>query len=668
MGALKTFMSEQDELLHKLEGEQVEVIGDTVDECLKLASKHLRKQIHQLDYIVLKRGKKNFFFGEPYHIRVSILPDDESYDDLIALDKKLTGGSGKLLSTNLKELIVPKNKDGWVCLKNYKSGVWLTIFPPKGEGRRVTQDEVVRRLSHKGITDVNQSLISKSLKEESGEPVRIADSKIKAGMEGKIMVDISADKMKAMVTLIPPKPNGRDLEVSDIVSTLKNSGIRYGIKEEEIKNQVEADTYNIAFLAATGDPPVNGKNASIVYHVRTEKVIEFKEDSFGKVDYRNMDLIENVVVGQLLAEKIPPEKGKWGRDLYNQLLEAKDGVDIQLKQGKGTILSEDRSKLTAEVNGQVLFLNDKLSVETIYRINGDVGNRTGNITFLGSIIITGNIEDNFQVKAAGNIEVYGTVQKAIVEADGDIVIRQGVTGRGEAKIESTSGNIVAKFIQNATVTTDKDVIVQEGIMHSEISAGGKIACQGKRGQIVGGVSKAGNLIVAKVIGSKANPQTDLVVGFNPKISKQIADYEAKKEENKGKLDQIQKSLKTLKARKEADPSSFSEENAAHMVKLEQGGKKLHKRITEYEQEIQTLQNYLEETSEHGKISVEKILFGGVFLRIKNAEYRVKNEIKTKTFYQENGLIKQMPYEDPNPAKADWRKKRSKDKKPSNKVK
>lgn len=664
MGALKTFMSEQEELLQKLESEQVEVIGDTVDDCLKLASKHLGKQIHQLDYIVLKRGKKSLFFGEPYHIRVSILPEDESYEELIALDQKLTGGSGKLLSKDLKELVVPKNKDGWVCLKNFKSGVWLTIFPPKGTGRRVGQEEVVRRISHKGITDVNQNLIAQTLKEQTGEPVRIADSKLKVGMEGKIMLDVAADKMKAFVTLIPAKPHGRDLDVPDVVSTLKNAGIRYGIKEDEIKKQIDSDTYNIAFIAAAGDPPIHGKNATIVYHVRTEKVIEFKEDNFGKVDYRNMDLIENVVVGQLLAEKIPPEKGKWGRDLFNQILEAKDGLDVQLKQGKGTILSEDRSKLTAEVNGQVLFINDKLSVETIYRINGDVGNRTGNVTFLGSIVITGNIEDNFQVKAAGNIEVYGTVQKAIVEADGDIVIRQGITGRGEARIESTSGNVVAKFIQNASVSTDKDIIVQEGIMHSEISAGGKVACQGKRGQIVGGVTKAANIIVAKTIGSKANPQTELIVGFNPKVMKQIHEYESKKDENKKKLDQIQKSLKTLKARKEADPSSFSEENAAHMVKLEQGGKKLAKRVAEYEQEIQTLQNYLEETSEHGKISVEKVLFGGVTLKIKNAEYRSKNEIKSKTFYQENGLIKQMPYEDPNPAKADWRKKRPKEKKSS----
>ncbi|MCE9501290.1 MAG: FapA family protein [Leptospira sp.] len=655
-------MREQEALFEKLEKEQVEVIGDSVEECLRLAAQHLNKKIYELDYIVLKRGKKRLFFSNPYHIRVSVLPEDEAYEDLQALDVKLTGGSGKLLSKDLKELIQPKDRDGWVCLKNYKSGVWLTVFPPLGNGKKVTQDEVVRRLSYKGISDPMQNFVTKAIKEQNGEPVRIADSKIKQGMEGKMMLDISSDKMRAMVTLLPAKPNGKDQEVQDVVNALKNAGIRYGIKEDEIKKQIELDKYNTSFIAAAGDPPVNGKNAYIVYHVRTSKQINFKEDASGKVDYRDLDLIENVVVGQLLAEKILAEKGKWGRDLFNKVLEARDGVDVPLKQGKGTILSEDRTKLTAEVNGQVLF-TDKLSVETVYRINGDVGIRTGNVTFLGSIVITGNVEDNYQVKAAGNVEIYGTVQKALIEADGDIVIRQGVTGRGEARIESTGGNVVAKFIQNAKVLTEKDVIVQEGILHSEVSAGGKILCKGKRGQIVGGTLRAGSLIAAKVIGSTATPQTELIVGLNPKALKQIHEYDIKKDENQKKLDQVSKSIKTLKAKKEADPAGFTADNAAHLTKMEAGAKKLEKRIAEYESEIQSLQTYLEETSDYGKISVEKTLFGGVTLKIKAAEYRSRNEIKKRTFYQENGLIKQLPWEDPDPSNNDWRRKRGTKKPP-----
>jgi uncharacterized protein (DUF342 family) len=656
MSIADIFTEELNELDRK-EKEEVEVIGESIEECLLLAAQHFNRKQHELDYRVIKRGKKRLFFSEPFHIRVTIVGEDDILSELEDLDEKLTGGSGKLTSKDLREIIEPKDKDGKVIVKIYRSGIFLTVVPPIGNGRKPKIDDVSKRLSYRGVSQVDQDQIKKVLAEASGKAVLISTQKPKMNMEASLVTDVSSDQMRANVTLIPAKPMGRDLEVMDVVNALKSIGVIYGIKEDLIKQYLDDEKYNIPFAAAEGDIPVNGKNAEVKYHVRTVKSINFREDSSGRVDYKDLDLIENVVVGQLLAEKIPPQPGKMGRNLYGMLLPANDGKDIELKQGKGTILSEDRMRLTAEVNGQVLYVSGRLSVETIYRINGDVGIKTGNVTFLGSIVITGNVEDNFQVKAAGNIEIFGTVQKSIVEADGDIIVRQGITGREEARIESTNGNIIAKFIQNATIITDKDIIVQEGIMHSNLMAGGRVMCKGKRAQIVGGVIQATKLISAKVIGSQANPSTELIVGNNPKIQKQINEYESKKAENQSKLDQITKTLKTLQARKESDPASFTTENENQLQKLDAGSKKLEKRIEEYREEIQTLTAYMEEQSAHGRVSVEKILHGGVTLRIKNAEFKVKNEVRSKTFIEENGQIRQMPYEDPDGEKKDWRKKR-----------
>jgi uncharacterized protein len=656
MSVTNIFQEELQELDRK-EKEEVEVIGDSIEECLRLASEHFNRKLHELDYRVIKRGKRKLFFSEPFHIRVTIVPEDDILSELEDLDQKLTGGSGKLTSKELRDVIEPKDKDGRAIVKIFRSGIFLTVYPPVGNGKVVSLDEIAKRLSYRGVSQLEQSKIKKIMDEKKGEPVLISNQKPKNNMEASLVTDISSDQMRANVTLIPAKPMGRDLEVQDVVNALKSIGVIYGIKEDEIKRYLDEEKFNIPFAAAEGDVPANGKNAEIRYHVRTERSINFREDASGRVDYKDLDLIENVVVGQLLAEKIPAQPGKMGRNLYGMLLPANDGKDVELRQGKGTILSEDRTKLTAEVNGQVLYASGRLSVETVYRINGDVGIKTGNVTFLGSIIITGNVEDNFQVKASGNIEIFGTVQKSVVEADGDIIVRQGITGREEARIESTNGNIIAKFIQNATVITDKDIIVQEGIMHSNLMAGGKVSCQGKRAQIVGGVVQATKLVHAKVIGSQANPTTEIIVGNNPKIQKQIQEYESKKSENQSKMDQITKTQKTLQARKDSDPASFTQENEAHLQKLEAGIKKLAKRISEYEEEIQTLTAYMEELSAHGKVSVAKTLHGGVTLKIKNAEFKVKNEVKSKTFLEENGQIRQLPYEDPEGEKKDWRKKR-----------
>ncbi|WP_078128860.1 FapA family protein [Leptospira alexanderi] len=658
MGSLIPFLEDQGRELDRIQKEQVEVYGDTLENSLRLASKHFKKQIHELDYVVLKRGKKKLFGHEPWHIRVSILPEDTFLDELTELDQKLTGGSGKLVSKDLKEFIQPKDRDGKALVQILRNGVYLTVFPPLGEGRFVDVDDVSKKLMLKGVSGEDNKLVRKIIKEAKGESVLISEQKPRSGMEAKLILDISSDKMKAKVTILPPRPGGRDFEVRDIVNQLKNAGVKYGFKEEEIQKKLEDEFFNQPFIAAEGDYPINGKNAQVIYHVRTSKNVSFREDEAGRVDFKDLDLIENVVVGQLLAEKIPAEKGKYGRTLFNELLPAKDGADTDLKQGKGTILSEDRSKLTAEVNGQVLFATGRLSVETVYRVNGDIGIKTGNVTFLGSIVITGNVEDNYSVKAAGNIEIYGTVQKARVEADGDIIIRQGISGREEAHIESTGGNVIAKFIQSATVITEKDVLVQEGILHSFVSAGGKVLCNGKRGQIVGGTVRASELIAARSIGSSANPATELVVGIDPKVLKQIADYESKMHESQAKHEQVFKSLKTLQARKESDPASFTEEHENQLGKMQKAVEKLDSRIKEFETEINNLKNYMEEKSSYGRISIEKVLYGGVTMRIRNSDFKTRNEIKNKTFVEENGMIRQVPYEDPEPDKKDWRKKRN----------
>ncbi|MBK8395025.1 MAG: FapA family protein [Leptospiraceae bacterium] len=656
MSKLKSVLFEEESALEKLEKEQVEVIGDTIDESLRLAARHFGKEIYQLDYEVLERGKKSLFFSQPFRIRVFIANHEDNIHELEGLDKKLTGGSGKLLSKELKNLIVPKDVDGWVSIKYYRHGLYMMEMPPIGNGKPANSQDVLKRLAMRGIALPSEAAVQKFLATKSTEYVRMGEAKLKPFAEAGAKVEVSDDNMKAFITLLPPKPGGRDLEVQDVIYELKKEDIVYGIKEDVIREALLAEKYNEPFVAAAGDPPLHGKNAQIVYHVRTEKKVVLKEDANGKVDYKDLDLIENVVVGQLLAEKTPPEKGKYGRDLFNQMLEAKDGQDVPLNQGKGTILSEDKMKLTAEVNGQVIFAEDRLSVETVYRISGDVSMRTGNVTFLGSIVITGNIEDNFQVKASGNIEIYGTVQKAQVEADGDIIIRQGVTGRGEARIESTGGNVVSKFLQDAIVITDKDVIVQEAIMNCDVSAGGKVVCNGKKANILGGRIKAGLLISAKNIGSPANPTTELIVGVNPKYLKQVEDYTFKKKEAMDKLEILYKSHKTLLARQESDPASFTEENVIYLGKLEVGVKKLEKRIAEYDKEIQLVNSYMEQVGDQGKVYFEKKMYGGVSVRIKNAEpYKIKNELQAKTLFLSEGKIQMKAYADPDNEKGETRR-------------
>ena len=83
-------------------------------------------------------------------------------------------------------------------------------------------------------------------------------------------------------------------------------------------------------------------------------MINLKEDDEGNIDFKNISVIENVVAGQLLAEKISSEEGEVGINIFNQHISANNGKDVTLRAGKGTVLKENGNKLFAETNGQVL--------------------------------------------------------------------------------------------------------------------------------------------------------------------------------------------------------------------------------------------------------------------------------------------------------------------------
>ena len=179
MSKLKSVMFEEESALEKLEKEQVEVIGDTIDESLRLAAKHFGKEIYQLDYEVIERGKKSLFFSQPFRIRVFIANHEDNIHELEGLDKKLTGGSGKLLSKELKNLIVPKDVDGWVSIKYYRHGLYMLEIPPVGNGKPANAADVIKRLNMRGITPPTEAAIQKFLATKSTEYMRMGEAKLK---------------------------------------------------------------------------------------------------------------------------------------------------------------------------------------------------------------------------------------------------------------------------------------------------------------------------------------------------------------------------------------------------------------------------------------------------------------------------------------------------------
>ncbi|HPP95373.1 MAG TPA: FapA family protein [Spirochaetota bacterium] len=646
MPSLKDLFMEIDSAISEENSDNsLEVYADSVKQALELAAKELNVDISALDYEIVEKGTKGFFgIGRlPYRIIVTpIKLSTVEMTELDELDSKFSGSHIPGIS------LQKEDSDGIYKIRVTKNGVMLKVIPPRGNGAKVAPESVENKLYEMRISKFDKSAIAKAVKNARSEWIKVGDWVPNPNYDGTLRVEVTDDEMKAYVYFNPPRFNGRHMDYDDVIEALRNAGVVTGIKEKEINDYLEEMDYRRPLLAAEGQYPRNGRDAYIEYKVRVDKSrVQFEEDDSGKVDFRNLELLENVVAGQLLAVKVPAEEGIPGRTITNRVIPAKSGKDTSIKYGKGTILSEDGTELTAEINGQVVFKLGRISVEPVYVVGGDVSLETGNIVFLGSVIVQGSVLDNFEVKAAGNVEVKGTVQKANIEAEGDIIVHQGISGKEEARVESTGGSIFAKFVQNSNLIAEKNVVVPEGILHSNVDAGEKIYSIGRRAKIAGGVIRAGDEVNARFLGAEGATRTIIRVGINPKILQQMDDLQKIKDELENELTKLRLDIKTLTTQKRNAGGKLADEKEKLLTEMTEREAKQSERFDEVNSELEELNSYISMLEHKGKVCAERIAYPGVEIYIKDKDFKIRDNYTHVTFKLEGGEIHISDYEPPD---------------------
>lgn len=454
-----------------------------------------------------------------------------------------------------------------------------------------------------------------------------------------IEIELSNNEMTATLSLIPPK-GGKMVSIEEIMEELQSKGIEYGINKDKISEIISHRIFNTPIEIATGLPPKDGEDGKINYFFDTKKSLKPKILEDGTVDHYNLGLVINVTKGQQLAEVIPPSKGIPGMTVTGKTVKARDGREARIRVGKNVVISEDGLKAFADIDGQPVLYNDKLSVLPILEIKGDVGPATGNIDFLGGVIVMGNVKSGFAIKASQDLEVYGIVEAAEVEVGGNIMIRRGVQGRGKGILKAGQ-DFTAKYIENASVEAGNNIIIAEAAMHSNLLAGKDIRLEGKKGLIVGGTAKAGEKLIAKTIGSPMSTYTELEVGINPKLKgdyQNICNQLATLEADINKIEQTISVLQRLKEKNMLTP-----DKQILLDKVILAGESLKNQQAELKNEKERL-DLIMSYSSRAKISASNVCYPGVNIVIGNASLKVRDKITHVTFYNYEGQIKFGPFE------------------------
>lgn len=391
---------------------------------------------------------------------------------------------------------------------------FIRLFPPVDGGEPISVEELRDYLLAKGFP-VDVVFLKKVLDTVSDEPkdVKISDKK-EIPISESVNIRISEDKMTVIGRFYPFSSAGAAFTMEDIVSELKFHGVRFGIEENEISRFLSDKHYCTDYILATGKRPTAGTDASIEYFFNTNPNLKPKLNDDGTVDFFSLSAISKVTEGQILAKLTPEVPGEEGISVVGEVIKPREVRKLILKYGKNIEASEDELTIKSLVNGHASLVGGKVFVSEVYEVS-DVDASTGNIDYTGNVCVLGNVKAGFVLKATGNVEVRGVVEGALIEATGNVSIARGMNGMGKGAILA-GGNVVAKFLENTTVSAD-GYVHSEAILHSKVSAKGDVEVTGKKGFITGGIVRAEGIVSAKTIGSTMGVDTEIEVGLDPSL-------------------------------------------------------------------------------------------------------------------------------------------------------
>jgi hypothetical protein len=310
------------------------------------------------------------------------------------------------------------------------------------------------------------------------------------------------------------------------------------------------------------------------------------------------------------------------------------------KIGKNVVVNPEKTAMYAAIDGLVTNTeNDKLNVFPVYEVNGDVDYKVGNIDFVGTVVIRGNVLTGFKVKASGDIRVIGGIESAEVESGGSVEISGGIIGRNKGYVKA-GRNVKCSFILEGNVVAGEDVLVSQSIMHSNVRAGRAVECKGAKGLIVGGVVQAGDRVSARSIGNSMSTATTIEVGVKPELRQELQEMRQKIRHLTEGLDKTKKALVLLDQL--AASGQLTPDKLAMRAKLNATYKQSAGELETYKERVLEIEKTLEDAS-MARVDVSHTVYGGTKIVVGRYTRFVKDSVQYVSFRLMDGDIAMVPY-------------------------
>ncbi len=378
-------------------------------------------------------------------------------------------------------------------------------------------------------------------------------------IDSAITIVVSQDKLSAIITVRPYNLKGETLSKEKLWSVIEDWGIhRDRVLNDEIRkilNLLEGaaqkgDFTPIKTEIAKGVAPVPGENGWVRFYHPMSKRVKLLED--GRADFRNIDCYINVKVGEKLATKFEGIPGVPGFDVFGNIIPAPSIKKPKLVVGnhieERNVLEEGKNlqEYFATSNGVIFATEVSITVSPELQIAGNVGLSTGNIQFDGNVIVRGDVEPGSIVECTGSLIVYGNLESNQIKVGQDLIVHGGIKGSGGTEIILVTGQIQTKFIENAYLETEGDIIVEGAILNSTIDTLGSIILNGQNGNLVSSKIRTNEGISAVSLGSGAELNVIVELGFHFKNDRSFQEISRKIQMGEKEMEKILPKIQQIK--------------------------------------------------------------------------------------------------------------------------
>ena len=355
-------------------------------------------------------------------------------------------------------------------------------------------------------------------------------------------------------------------------------------------------------------------------------------DSREAVDHYRSSIANKIAAGQVLAQLDPLAATK------SEPADKSTSADNLTISNRADIISstvelaEDDGKLVviSKINGFPSLVEQQIVVNKNLTINGDINFRTGNIDCPGKLLIKGSIMSGFKVKAE-NLTVTGSIENAEVECRGNLVCAGGIVACRDYPL-ICGNNLWCKYLENSHIEVKNNIFIAGSSLHSFIKAGKNIILCHSSSVLVGGKCEAGNSLYCGTLGAKWATPTEVILGCEPFLAKNLADHNQQLKKLETELEELNERIEQINTFLQHEEGQTTPHDAH---RLQEERELLESKLSYIKQKHKTSmtkRNELEnrigvfKTNNHDcTLHISEHLFSGIRLTIKDAETHIEDE-------------------------------------------